>query len=80
LEIWLQSHQLPARLLGLGCIVGTFAALIYVDGAVMGALHFLLMVMAAGCYIVALAPFGLIRLSHILILGAIAFLLELLIF
>ncbi|UAY56924.1 hypothetical protein [Arachidicoccus terrestris] len=80
LEIWLQSHQASARLLGLGCITGTFLALIYTNGAVMGVLHFLLMVMAAACYIVALAPFGLIRRNHILALGAAAFFLELLIF
>lgn len=80
LEIWLQLHQRPARLLGLGCMTGTFMALVYIDGAVMGVLHFLLTVMAAACYIVALAPFGLIRLNHILALGTAAFLLELLIF
>jgi len=80
IEFWLQSNQRFAKLLGVTGIFSSMAGLIFLDGTVMGALHGLLMIMAAGCYIVSLAPFRVIRFSHILGLGVIAFVMEFLIF
>lgn len=79
-QAWLQTNQSAARLLGLSAVLATLISLIVLDGAVMGVVHFLLMVMTAGCYIVGFAPFGLFRRHHILALGVVSVLLELLIF
>jgi len=79
-QAWLQAHQQPVRLIGAGCLSFTFICLVCMDGGLMGILNALLMVMAAGCYIIGLAPFGLFRWNHIIALGVIAFLLEFLIF
>lgn len=80
MEIWLQSHQQQAKLSGLAFILLSFICLVWMDGAVMGVLHFLLMVMAVGCYIIGLAPFRIIRRHHIVALATVAILLEILIF
>lgn len=80
IERWLQSHLPQARVLGLGAVLFTIISLVLMDGAFMGILNLLLMLMAAGCYIVALVPFRLLKLGHMLSLGLIAFLFELLIF
>jgi hypothetical protein len=80
IEFWLQSNQTPAKLLGMGGILLSTLGLILMDGAVMGTLHAILMMMAAGCYIISLTPFRLIRFSHILGLGVLALVMEFLIF
>jgi len=77
---WLQSNRRRTRILGIAAIMICFGWLVFVEGAVMGTIESLLMLMVAGCYIVALAPFRLFRAQHILVLGGVALLMELLIF
>ncbi|SEA01917.1 hypothetical protein SAMN05192529_10669 [Arachidicoccus rhizosphaerae] len=80
IERWLQSNVGLSRIFGIAAIVISLAGLIVKDGAVMGTMSALLMTMAAGCYIIGLAPFRIIRIQHILALGLFAFLLEILIY
>ena len=80
IEHWLRTHRLPSRVLGLGCFLVTSAGLICMDGVLMGVLYALLMMMAAGCYIVALVPFRLFRLPHIITVTLLTLLLECVIF
>lgn len=79
-EQWLQSNERVARSIGLSCLFLTIMALIWMDGAVMGTLNTVLMLMAAGCYIVGLAPFRFFKLNHLICIGLVAFLFEFLIF
>ena len=79
-EAYLQSHAALARMLGMTSLLLNVTVLVLVDGPLMGLLHFFLLLMAAGCYIVGIAPLKLLKLSRIIALTALCLVVELLIF
>ena len=79
-QTWLQSHPEVAKLIGVLSLLLVVVALVLLDGPVMGMIHFFLLLMTVGSYIVGIAPFGLFRWTHLLALVAAAFIFEHLIF
>lgn len=79
-EIYLQSHPQIAKFSGRILILLSAILLVCKDGWGLGACLFFIMVMCVACLIISLTPMGYIRWKQVLLLVAISFLLELIVF
>ncbi len=79
-EKWIQSNRGNARISGAVLLIAGFVVLVIKDGLGIGAFTFLLLLMTAACYTIALAPLNCLKLKHILLIISVSFLLELFLF
>ncbi|OJY93301.1 MAG: hypothetical protein BGP13_16880 [Sphingobacteriales bacterium 40-81] len=75
-EKWLQQNKHIAKPLGILLIVLSFILLPLKDGFGVGTFTAFLLLMAAACLIIMIAPFHYIRFKHIAALVMVSFLLE----
>ncbi|MBZ4191882.1 DUF3325 family protein [Niabella beijingensis] len=79
-EKWIRLHPLQARWSGAALLLAGLILLIIKDGAGVGVFTFVLLLMAAACYTVALVPLNALKPKHIVLLIILSFLLELFLF
>ncbi|MFT4092533.1 MAG: hypothetical protein QM640_02750 [Niabella sp.] len=79
-EKWLQSNLLTAKITGTLLLITAFTLLIVKDGWPVGTFTFILLLMAAACYTIAIAPLQYLKLKHLLLIAAFSLLMELIVF
>ena len=76
---WLQFNRGKARWTGLLLMLLSLFGLIIADGWMLGLFTFILLLMSAACYTIALAPFGYVKLKHVVIIALVSLLIELIV-